>query len=161
MKSRKENNGIFSNTKNKIGSLLRLNSKASCSNYIGPSYLGSRLPPPIISVLLPYLDTISLTRLEQCCHLLRYTVISTREYRRRVNRMLSNCMLLDEEEDKQTDVENSLYYKHAVVQYLRRKKTEHSWGLCNFVIKVKVEQTLLQSVLMCPITSTCIPSNRK
>eukprot|EP00092_Neocalanus_flemingeri_P052681 GFUD01061660.1.p1 GENE.GFUD01061660.1~~GFUD01061660.1.p1 ORF type:complete len:125 (+),score=31.24 GFUD01061660.1:37-411(+) len=108
MKSKKENNGIFSNTKNKIGSLLRLNSKESYTNYIGPSYLGSRLPPPIISVLLPYLDTISLTRLEQCCHLLRHTVVSTREYRRRVHRMMSQqYMLTEEEEDKQTDMDQT------------------------------------------------------
>ena len=86
-----------------------------------PSYLGSLLPPLILSILLSYMDTISLTKLEQCCHLLRRTVISTREYRRRVNRMMSkDVLLLEEKEDKQTEEENSYYYKRKIVQYLGR-----------------------------------------
>eukprot|EP00092_Neocalanus_flemingeri_P084316 GFUD01105919.1.p1 GENE.GFUD01105919.1~~GFUD01105919.1.p1 ORF type:complete len:149 (+),score=33.79 GFUD01105919.1:57-503(+) len=110
MKSEKENVGLISRTKKKIGSLLRAKSIENDTDYYyeRPSYLESLLLPPILSVLLPYLDTISITQLEQCCHLLRHTVVSTREYRRRVHRMMSQQYILtEEEEDKHTDMDQT------------------------------------------------------
>merc|ERR1719508_121221 len=134
---KKENRGLFSKTKNKITSLLRAKSRENYDDYKGPSFLGSLLPPLIISILLSYMDTISLTKLEQCCHLLRNTVITTKEYKRRVKRMMNtNLKLLEVEEDKQIHEENSFYYKWKIVQHLKRDNdgpdfyiTDHRAGI--------------------------------
>ena len=58
------------------------------------------------------MDTISLTKLEQCCHLLRNTIVNTREYKRRVRRMMGNHEIMGEEaEQNQAEDETSFYYK--------------------------------------------------
>merc|ERR1719153_432922 len=92
--------------------------------YLGPSYLGQLLSPSIISILLSYFDTFSLTKLEECCYLLRSTVISTKEYKRRVRRQMNSSVILGTEvQEQQTDVESSFYYKCKLVQFLNRFKT--------------------------------------
>jgi len=65
-------------------------------------------------------DTISLTKLEQCCHLLRHTIVTTREYRRRVRRIMGSKEVLEEEDETLLNVENSLKYKSKLVKHLKR-----------------------------------------
>jgi hypothetical protein len=79
------------------------------------------LHQPILFVLHSYMDTISLTKLEQCCHLLRHTIVTTREYKRRVRRMMGSHEILEEEaEQKQAEYETSFYYKKKLIQHLKR-----------------------------------------
>ena len=71
---------------------------------VKPSYIGSLLPPPILSIILSYMGTISLTKLEQCCHLLRHTIVTNREYRRRVRRIIGSQAILEEEEEEDQEL---------------------------------------------------------
>jgi hypothetical protein len=77
--------------------------------------------PPSSPSILSYMDTISLTKLEQCCHLLRHTIVTTREYRRRVRRIIGyQAALEEEEEDNNSYVVNSAIYKCKLVKFLHR-----------------------------------------
>ena len=105
------------------------------THFLKHSYLGFILSPQVISILLSYMDTISLTKLEQCCHLLRNTIASTRENKRRVNAMMNNHLQSNEEEDNQSEEENSIQYKLILVRELRRYLNNNkNWKIFIFYI---------------------------
>lgn len=76
----------------------------------------------MLEMICDYLDVWSISRLEQCCHLLRGLVVENKLYRRRVKKIV--CLRnpdewIQEEWEDQGDTleQNSRYYKSKLFGY--------------------------------------------
>jgi len=84
------------------------------------------LEPCILDMICDYLDVWSISKLEECCHLMRELVAENKMYRRRVKRIV--CLrdpgdwIQEEWEDGGDSLEqNSRYYKSKLFGYEYRK----------------------------------------
>jgi len=73
--------------------------------------LTSIIPPPVISLLLPYLDLASLLHLEATCRLLQEVVSDSGEYPRRFRRL----KVQEDGEESNEETRNSAYCKQQLI----------------------------------------------
>ena len=83
------------------------------------------LEPCMLDMVCDYLDVWSISRLEECCHLLRGLVVENKLYRRRVKKIV--CLrtpgdwIQEDWEDEGDSLEhNSRYYKSKLFGYQYR-----------------------------------------
>lgn len=86
------------------------------------------LEPCMMDKILDNLDVWSISKLEECCHLMRELVVENKMYRRRVKRIVcvrsaNDWIQEDWEDDGDTPQQNSRYYKSKLFGYEYRKDT--------------------------------------
>eukprot|EP00092_Neocalanus_flemingeri_P070424 GFUD01086435.1.p1 GENE.GFUD01086435.1~~GFUD01086435.1.p1 ORF type:complete len:196 (+),score=67.70 GFUD01086435.1:79-666(+) len=84
------------------------------------------LEPSMMDKILDHLDVWSISRLEECCHLMRDLVVHNKMYRRRVKRIVcarseEDWIQEDWEDGGDTPEQNSRYYKSKLFGYEYRK----------------------------------------
>ena len=91
-------------------------------SYQGCPLLELLVEPCMLDMVCDYLDVWSISRLEECCHLLRGLVVENKLYRRRVKRIV--CLrtpgdwIQEDWEDEGDSLEtNSRYYKSKLFGY--------------------------------------------
>ena len=77
--------------------------------------------PILMEMIFAYLDVETISRLEQCCHLLRHLVVENRIYRRRVSAAIRGGRWngggwLRKTVDDPTDLEISNYFKAKLIE---------------------------------------------
>ena len=80
------------------------------------------LEPCMMDKILDNLDVCCISKLEECCHLMRELVVENKMYRRRVKRIVcvrsANAWIQEDwEDDGDTPQQNSRYYKSKLFGY--------------------------------------------
>ena len=80
------------------------------------------LEPSLMDKILDHLDVWSISKLEECCHLMRNLVVHNKMYRRRVKRIVcarskDDWIQEDWEDEGDTPDQNSRYYKSKLYGY--------------------------------------------
>lgn len=79
------------------------------------------IPPPVLSLLLPYLDLASLLHLEATCRLLQEVVTGSGEYSRRFRRL----RVKEGGKEINEETRNSEYCKQQLIHSLKLSRQKH------------------------------------